>query len=154
MYWMGEFIVEYKIVTDCHDIDFEKVREVLKKAGLAARPVEIIEKAFKNSYICVFILYGNNPVGVGRAISDGAYEAGVYDIAVMPEYQGKGLGKVIMDEICKSLHNMNIILYAMPGVEDFYKKKGFAKMLTGMIRFINADLMRSRGFIETDLPNL
>jgi len=140
-------IAGYKTVTNCQEIDFNQVREVLKQAGLAARSVEVIEKAFKNSYTSVFILSGDNPVGVGRAISDGAYEAGVYDIAVLPEHQGKGLGRVIIDEICKSLPNMNIILYAMPGVENFYQKKGFAKMHTGMIRFINADLMRSMGFI-------
>ncbi|MCL6477264.1 MAG: GNAT family N-acetyltransferase [Peptococcaceae bacterium] len=140
--------MEYNVVTDCRNIDFNEVREVIEKAGLAARPAEIVQKAFANSYVSVFVFSGEKLVGVGRAISDGAYEAGVYDIAVLPEYQGKGLGKVIMDEIIGRLQGMNIILYAMPGVENFYRKLGFRKMLTGMAKFVYVDLMKNRGFTE------
>lgn len=140
--------MEYKIVTDCRNIDFQEVRDVMKNAGLSERPVEIVRKAFENSYVCVFVFSGERLVGVGRAIADGAYEAGVYDIAVLPGHQKKGLGLAIMEEICRNLQGMNIILYANPGVENFYRKLGFARMLTGMIRFVNAGHMRNRGFIE------
>lgn len=140
--------MEHNIVKDCQNIDFNEVRALIKSAGLTERPVELIQKAFENSYVSVFIFSAEKLVGVGRAISDGAYEAGVYDIAVLPKHQGKGIGRMIMDEIFRCLPGINIILYARPGVEDFYKMMGFTKLLTGMIRFVNADVMKSRGFVE------
>ena len=34
-------------------------------------------------------------IGFGRAISDGEYQGAIYDVAVLPENQGKGVGRVI-----------------------------------------------------------
>lgn len=39
------------------------------------------------------------PIGMGRVIGDGGCFFQVVDIAVLPEHQGKGLGKRIMAEI-------------------------------------------------------
>jgi len=86
--------------------------------------------------------------GFGRAISDGAYEAAVYDIAVAPEYQGVGVGKSIMESIIQRLPQCNIILFASPGKELFYKKLNFRKMKTGMALFIKEEQMHSEGFTE------
>jgi len=41
---------------------------------------------------------------------------------LLPEYHGKGIGKEIMKELCDQLPVENIILYAVPGREEFYKK--------------------------------
>ena len=131
------------------EVDFNKVCEIIKKAGLTTFSVELTQKAFENSYVCVFIYFEDELIGAGTAISDGAYQAAIYDIVVLPEYQGKGFGRVIVTEILKRLKNLNIILYARPGVENFYRKFGFSKMLTGMVKFTNADVMKSRGFTDT-----
>ena len=34
-------------------------------------------------------------IGFGRAISDGTYQAAIYDVAVNPDFQKKGLGNII-----------------------------------------------------------
>jgi len=41
------------------------------------------------------------------------------------EYHGKGIGREIMKELSDQLPVENIILYAVPGREDFHKKCGF-----------------------------
>ena len=87
-------------------------------------------------------------VGFGRAISDGAYQAAVYDCAVVEKYQGLGLGKRVMREILSKIPDCNVILYASPGKEGFYETQGFRRMKTGMARFINRDLMHIKGFTE------
>jgi len=87
-------------------------------------------------------------VGFGRAISDGAYQAAMYDVAVVKEYQGNGLGKLIIQQLLKKLQGMNVILYASPGKEHFYTKQGFRKMKTGMAHFVNGDAMAEKGFTE------
>ena len=65
---------------------------------------------------------------------------------VVEAYQGRGLGKLIMDNILARLPDCNVILYASPGKEGFYQKHGFRRMKTGMARFIESDAMQAKGF--------
>ena len=139
----------YRVQKCCENTDWQAVFGVLQEAGLASsHTVELVRKAFENSYCAVFVYEDNLLIGIGRAISDGAYEAAIYDIAVLPNYQGKKVGKLILDEIHKELQNVNIILFARPGKEAFYSKLGYCKMLTGMAKFKNEVAMRDKGFIE------
>ena len=87
-------------------------------------------------------------IGFGRAISDGAYQAAVYDIAVVPEFQKMNIGRTIMEKLLERLSGCNVILYAMPGKEEFYRKLGLRKMKTGMALFRNPERMKKRGFID------
>ena len=87
-------------------------------------------------------------MGFGRAISDGVYQGAIYDVAVLPAYQGKGVGKTILQSILRNLPNCSLILYASPGKEQFYEKEAFRRMKTGMARFIQAEKMKEIGFIE------
>lgn len=140
--------MSYNINLNCDEINWEELCDVIKKAGLATHPVEIMKTAFENSYLKVFIFDNDKLIGTGRAISDGAYQAAIYDIAVLPEYQKKGIGKIIMEELHSKLAGFNIILYANPTAEKFYRRLGYSKMLTGMGVFKNDASMRSRGFID------
>lgn len=140
--------MKYRVQRDCENINWQAVNQLLVGEGLAAHPSELRRKAFENSYCVVFVFDIDLLVGVGRAISDGAYQAAVYDIAVLTEYQGKTIGRIIMNELHKDMTGFNIILYAMPGKEAFYNKFGYYKMLTGMANFENESMMREKGFIE------
>jgi ribosomal protein S18 acetylase RimI-like enzyme len=140
--------MSYTIKLDTEDINWIEVRAVIEKSGLSTRSVELTEKAFKNSYRIVFIFNNDKLIGTGRAISDGIAQAAIYDIAVLPEYQKQGIGNLIMETLQEGLTGMNILLYANPTAQNFYSKLGYSKMLTGMARFKNEDIMRQRGFIE------
>jgi ribosomal protein S18 acetylase RimI-like enzyme len=140
--------MQFRVQGNGDNVDWQEVCTVLRQAGLATHSVELTRKAFENSYRVVFVFDNELLIGVGRAISDGAYQAAIYDIAVLPSYQGKKIGRMIIDEIHKGLENINIILYASPGKEPFYNKIGYNKMLTGMARFNNESIMRKRGFID------
>lgn len=137
-----------RIQYDCSNIDWNYVSETLKKVGMAYYDAEIHKRAFENSHTVVFIFDNNVLTGFGRAISDGVYQAAVYDVAVLPEYQGKGIGKIIVENILKSLSTCNVILYASPDKEIFYEKLNFKRMKTGMALFQNAERMKKKGFIE------
>ena len=52
-----------------------------------------------NSLYAVQVFDGANVVGMGRVIGDGGLFFQVVDIAVLPAYQGQGLGKQIMAAI-------------------------------------------------------
>lgn len=133
---------------DCSNIDWNNVSNILKRVGMVFFDGEVHKNAFENSYSVVFAFDDKKLIGFGRAISDGAYEAAIYDIAVLPEYQGKGVGRAIMERIIKSLPQCDFILFASPGKEEFYKKFNFSKMKTGMALFNKEELMKADGFIE------
>jgi GNAT superfamily N-acetyltransferase len=140
--------MDIKIKNNCSEVDWQKVSETLKSVGMAYYESEKHRKAFEASHTTVFLYNDNRLVGFGRAISDNAYQAAVYDCAVVTEYQGKGLGRIIMENILYQLKDCNIILYASPGKEGFYEKIGFRKMRTGMALFKNKKSMKGRGFTE------
>ena len=116
--------------------------------GHGDAPPELLQRAFAASAVVVFAYVDGQPVGFGRAISDGAYQAAVYEMAVVPEFQQQGIGAQIMRAILDRLPGCNVILYASPGKEDFYRKLGLRRMNTGMARFQHPDVMARKGFTE------
>jgi ribosomal protein S18 acetylase RimI-like enzyme len=68
-------------------------------------------------------------IGMGRAISDGVSDAYIQDLAVLPEYRGKGIGSAILRRILGALRGHRIgwiALIAEGGTGDFYRRLGFA----------------------------
>jgi GNAT superfamily N-acetyltransferase len=78
------------------------------------------------------------------------YQADIYDVAVVPKYQGQGIGSTIIQHILRNVPNCNVILYAAPGKEHFYSNLGFRTMKTGMVLFQHPEWMSEKGF--TDEP--
>ena len=133
--------MELKIITDCSEVEWKTVPELLKKASMAYQKAEVHKRAFEASHTTVFIYEDSQLIGFGRAISDGEYQGAIYDVAVLPGAQGKGVGKLIVQAILDRLPGCNLILYATPGMEGFYKKLGFGSMKTGMALFTNPQAM-------------
>lgn len=140
--------MDLRIENNCAGVDWQAVADILKEVGMAHYAPEVHAKAFNASHTTVFIYDGDRLIGFGRAISDGAYQAAVYDCAVLPEYQGHRLGSKIMSAVLDGVGGCNVILYAAPGKEGFYQKQGFSRMRTGMALFANPAIMREKGFIE------
>ncbi len=140
--------MEVAIKFECFGVDWKIVSETLKNVGMAYDQPDVHKNAFENSHTAVFIYHGNQLIGFGRAISDGVYEAAVYDVAVIPEFQRKGFGTTIIKNILDRVSPCNVILYSAPGKEAFYKKLGLRKMKTGMALFRKAEEMREKGLTE------
>ena len=140
--------MDIKVKYNCEKVDWKLVADILKKVEMGYHTPELHKKAFENSYVTVFLYHDNRMIGFGRAISDGAYQAGIYDVAVDPEFQKKGLGNIIIESILEKIPECNVILYASPGKEGFYIKNSFRRMKTGMALFTNAQNMAEKGFTE------
>jgi len=134
--------MKLEIITDCYEVNWKTVADSLKIVGMAYHEPEVHRKAFKASHTTIFIYENSVLLGFGRALSDGEYQGAIYDVAVLPEAQGKGVGKIIIQTIQNKLPNCNLILYATPGMEAFYKKLGFGFMKTGMATFTNPQAMK------------
>ena len=133
--------MDLKIKTDCAKIDWQAVADLLKDVGMASHEPKVHKRAFEASHTVVFIYEASRLIGFGRAISDGEYQGAIYDVAVVPEVQGMGIGKLIVQTIMDRLPGCNIILYASPGMEGFYKRLGFGAMTTGMALFTTPQAM-------------
>ncbi len=136
------------IQQNCAGVDWNLVPKILELVGMGFHEPSAHRKAFENSSSVIFVFDGSKLIGFGRAISDNAYQAAIYDVAVLPEYQGKGIGKLIVETIVHSLPGFNIILYASQGKEIFYEKMKFRKLKTGMGLFINEERMKNKGIVE------
>ena len=137
-----------KFQSNCEGIDWKLVPELLKTVGMGFHPPEVHQRTFSASASVIFVYDDELLIGFARAISDGVTQAAVYDVAVMPAYQGHGIGKLMMEHIVKSLPGCSFILFASPGKEPFYEKLNFRKMKTGMALFVKQDAMREKGFTD------
>jgi predicted N-acetyltransferase YhbS len=133
---------------DTAGVDWAEAAEVLRRAPLVARKPGKLRRACENSYIVCFAFDGETLVGMARAISDGEYLAGLFDLVVLPEYQGKGIGTAILKAVHERLPVNVILLYSVPGKEPFYQKFGYHRLLTGMIRSDDPERLSADGYIE------
>jgi ribosomal protein S18 acetylase RimI-like enzyme len=133
---------------NCEGTNWELIPEILKTVGMSYHDAEIHRKTFSASASVVFVYDDLQLIGFGRAISDGFIQAAIYDVAVLPSYQGHNIGRQIIDKIIESLPGCNFILYAAPGKERFYEKLNFRRMKTAMALFVNHETMTNRGFTE------
>ncbi|MFJ9886077.1 GNAT family N-acetyltransferase [Streptomyces sp. NPDC091287] len=99
-------------------------------AGLSAMPSEAAVLGLPNTWHAVQVRHDGEPVGMGRVIGDGGCFFQVVDICVLPEHQGRGLGKRIMAELIGELERRAptgayVSLIADGDARHLYKKFGF-----------------------------
>jgi ribosomal protein S18 acetylase RimI-like enzyme len=141
--------MEISLSTNIDNISWRELARVFELAPLGKkRDPELLEVAFRNSLLSVFAFDGSVLVGAGRALSDGVWRAAIYDVAVLPEYQGKGIGSKIIQHLVQNAKVDVVMLYSVPGKEKFYEQFGFRKMKTAMVITPSEDDARKRGVIE------
>lgn len=119
---------------DLSSINWEYICQLFDKVNWRVRLPEEIEKAFRASTWTLFVFEGEQLVAFGRTIDDGRYYAMLGDIVVDPDFQGRGLGKKIVNKLNSLLENYHFVtLTAAPGKGDFYKSLGWKKQTTAFI---------------------
>lgn len=112
----------------------EEYMEMRRIVGWGEFPLEQAAQGLKNSFILICFRVDGKPVGLGRAVSDHGYVVYIADVIVIPEYQGQGLGRTIMNTILDKIkgslkpgYRVMISLLAAKGKEAFYKKFDFVE---------------------------
>jgi GNAT superfamily N-acetyltransferase len=116
-------------LSEVKNIDINQILNLYRanKWSSAEKPDKLI-KALKNSHSLVTAWDGDILVGLANAISDGYLAVYYSHMLVLPEYQGKGIGKMIMDQMQKKYSDFHQqVLIADGRAIDFYKKCGFEK---------------------------
>ena len=93
---------------------------------------EQVEAALKNT-LATFTCYdGDTPVGMVRLLGDGGMSFYVKDFAVIPSYQGKGVGSQLLDSLEQHINQIrdpdwavSLELISSKEAVGFYKRKGF-----------------------------
>ena len=97
-----------------------------------APSIEQVELAMENTLFRISIYDNDKLIAMARLIGDKGLDYYIKDVVVIPEYQGKGVGRMLIEELLKYINNNGIInteifveLCAMPEVIPFYEKFGF-----------------------------
>lgn len=136
--------MEYKVVNDLPCVNqFMKLRE---SVGWVNPSADIVEMSLANSVFITSVFSGSKLIGVGRIVGDGAMYFYLQDVVISPDYQGKGIGTLVMHELEKFISNKaqqgsTIALLAAYGKESFYEQFGYSKRTGeklgfGMCKFI------------------
>lgn len=130
-------------------IDWIELSKLYRIAPLGEKKPGDLKLAFSNSRHKCFVLENGVLVGAGRALADGVDCSYLCDVAVHPDFQGRGLGMAIIAKLKElSAGHRKIILYANPGKEGFYRKLGFLPMRTAMAIFQNQDRAIRDGLLD------
>ena len=130
-------------------IDWDELSALYLAAPLGNKSPDWLRTAFGNSLLRCLAYVDGRLVGAGRALADGVDCSYICDVAVLPEYQGSGLGREIVTRlVAASRGHRKIILYAVPGKEDFYRRLGFRRMSTAMAIFEDEAQALRQGYIS------
>ncbi len=115
-----------------HFPGIDEYRRLRSAAGLSARSAEAATRGLANTLFGVSLVDADRTVGMGRIIGDSGCFFVVVDIAVQPEYQGRGLGKRIMAALDAWLRanapvSANVSLFADGKARQLYVKYGFVE---------------------------
>ncbi len=87
-----------------------------------------LKKAIGNSWYALSAFDSGKLIGFGRVIADGVHHALIVDMIVHPQYQGKGIGSLLLEKLvkkCKEENIRDIQLFAAADRYGFYEKHGF-----------------------------
>ena len=116
-------------ISEQKQIDKDKILDLYRqnKWSSADKPDELI-KALDNSHSLISAWDGDKLVGLANSISDGHLVVYYSHLLILPEYQGKGIGKMIMKKFQEKYSDFHQqILVADGKAIDFYRKCGFEK---------------------------
>ena len=115
---------------ECNALTPEIYRSVRATASMKSFKEQDVKKALENTLFSVVITENGNPVGIGRVIGDGSVAFFLKDVVVIPQKQGMGIGRLIMDALMgyirrEGADNAYVGLMATKGKEGFYEQFGF-----------------------------
>ncbi|MCM3118715.1 GNAT family N-acetyltransferase [Neobacillus sp. MER 74] len=134
--------MDLRIHSDFSKVNLEEMKEIYSSVGWTKHTKEIIKQVFEASNVIALVTVNGRIIGFGRAMTDGVFNAAIYDVIVHTEFQKQGIARKIMEYLLDKLSNVSCVhLISTTGNEDFYKKLGLKRIKTGMARYLNPNLV-------------
>ena len=97
-----------------------------------APSIDQVKLAMENTLFRISVFDDEKLIGMARVIGDKGLDYYIKDVVVIPKYQGKGVGRILINELLKYINDNGIKgteifveLCALPDVIPFYEKFGF-----------------------------
>lgn len=102
-------------------------------AGWGELPWDMVETSLANSYATFSVKSGDKVIAMARLLGDGAMSFFLKDFVVELEYQGSGIGRVLLTHVEEYIRAQlkpgwegYLQLVSSKGKEGFYQKLGYA----------------------------
>lgn len=107
---------------DTHDVDLDQLTVLFNSVGWERRTTdrERLAQLVRGSLYVVSAWDDDRLVGFARAISDGASNAYISTVAVLPEYQKRGIGRELIRRLLDGRDHLQFVLHANERAYPFY----------------------------------
>jgi ribosomal protein S18 acetylase RimI-like enzyme len=110
------------VYTDTHDIDLDQLTVLFNSAGWERRTTDRdrLAQLVRGSLYVASAWADDQLVGFARAISDGASNAYISTVAVLPGYQKRGIGRELIQRLLADHDGIQFVLHANDTAYPFY----------------------------------
>lgn len=117
------------IISDRKDLKEDDIVQLYQANGWsAAEKPQALRLALINSHTLYSAWIGDRLLGLGNAISDGHLVVYYPHLLVHPDYQGMGVGKMILQKLQEKYAGFHMQMLTADGEAiEFYKKNGFKR---------------------------
>lgn len=111
----------------------EEYMGLRKKVGWVEFPIEEAANCVENAYMVICVRNEEEKaIGLVRLLWDRGYVAFLSDVIVDPDYQGRGIGRTLVEMVISRIkddmkpgYKVKLTLNSAKGKEPFYEKFGF-----------------------------
>jgi ribosomal protein S18 acetylase RimI-like enzyme len=143
-------LTEYGVVERLPTVD--ELIDLRARTGLSPKSREAATRGLAGTLFGAVVTADGQTIGMGRVVGDGGTAYQIVDIAVLPEHQGRGLGKRIMATLVGWLQReapatAYVSLIADGPAKHLYAQFGFAEVTpesVGMAMLIGESIGTSR----------
>ena len=112
------------------DLPVDQLYELFASVGWTSGQVlpdmlKHFNKPFINSTLVVSAWDGEHLVGTVRVLSDKIIRSVIYDLVVLPEYQGKGIGRELVKRCIAKFPSTEWLVQTTEDTYAYYQKMGF-----------------------------
>ncbi|KWU54985.1 acetyltransferase [Bacillus mycoides] len=120
--------------------DFNELLTMYESLGWNSLKLSVneLEQMCKQSWYAIYVFDDQKLVGMGRVISDGVITGIICGVCVLPEYQSKGIGKEIVEQLIRHCEQKRVIpqLMCVEDLKYYYESIGFEEFSIGMTKHI------------------
>jgi ribosomal protein S18 acetylase RimI-like enzyme len=105
-----------------HEIDLDQLTTLFNSVGWERRTSDRdrLAQLVRGSPYVISAWDADRLVGFARAISDGAFNAYISTVAVLPEYQKRGIGRELISRLLEGRDHLQFVLHANESAYPFY----------------------------------